>query len=63
MKHKRILALFLLTVLFLCLTGCKKDPVAAEREAMEEQYDVNGADLYHIGRIMVPPQSFCNSVL
>ena len=48
MKHKRMLALFLLTVLFICLAGCKKDPVAAEREAMEEQYDVNGADPYHI---------------
>ena len=48
MKSRTLLALLLLTVLFLCLTGCKKDPVAAEREAMEEQYDVNGADPYHI---------------
>ena len=41
------LILVLLALLF-CLTGCKKDSVAAEREAMEEKYDVNGADPWHI---------------
>lgn len=48
MKYNRLLAIILLAVLLLCLTGCKKDPVEAEREAMEEKYDVNGADPYHI---------------
>lgn len=44
MKYNRLLAIILLAVLLLCLTGCKKDPVEPEREAMEEKYDVNGAD-------------------
>lgn len=48
MKYNRLLAIILLAVLLLCLTGCKKDPVEQEREAMEEKYDVNGADPYHI---------------
>lgn len=47
MQREFSLLLALLALLF-CLTGCKKDPVAAEREAMEEQYDVNGADPCHI---------------
>lgn len=48
MNHKRLLALIMLAALFLCLTGCETDPAAAEREALEEQYDVNGADPNHI---------------
>ena len=47
MQRGICLILTLLALLF-CLTGCKKDPVAAEREAMEKKYDVNGADPYHI---------------
>lgn len=48
MKRRRIMCLLLSAILILSLSGCKKDPVQAEREAMEEQYDVNGADPCHI---------------
>ena len=48
MKRRKILCCLLLAILILSLSGCKKDPAQAERAAMEEQYDVNGADPYRI---------------
>ena len=48
MKQRRMLCLLLLAALILNLAGCTEDPNAAERAAMEEQYDVNGADPYRI---------------